>query len=221
MSATRTKRSIPMAVNHKRVDHTTRQHQIAAAARDIINGGGLASLTIQELAAHVGVTEAALYRHVRSKDEILLLLVDEIRESLFQAISEATRTDRNALEKLEHMLQLHLSYVEERRGVSFVIISEALRFGEPRVKTAARRLVDDYVELVGSIISEGKSAGDIAHSVDPEGAAVMFFGMVEASVTRWLFDESLHPLAEKGSVLWGLFESAVRTRISVDTAAAS
>ena len=210
-----------MTVIHKRLDHATRQHQIAAAARDLINAGGLASLTMHELAARVGVTEAALYRHVKSKDEILLLLVGEIRESLFQAISEATKSDRGALEKLEHMLQLHLSYVEARRGVSFVVISEALRFGEPRVKAAARRLVDDYVELVGSIISEGVSAGVIARSVDPEAAGVMFFGMVEASVTRWLFDESLHPLAEKGSALWRMFESAMRPRVSTDSAAAS
>lgn len=198
-----------MALANKRLDHVTRQHQIAAAARDIITEGGLASLTLNELAARVGVTEAALYKHVRNKDEILLLLVSEIRESLFSAISEATSTDRSSLEKLEHMLQLHLSYAETRRGVSFVIISESLRFGVPEVKLAARRLVDDYVNLVSEILKEGQTGGEVDRSIDPEAAAVMFFGMVEASVTRWLFDESLHPLAEKGAAMWRLFRAGV------------
>ncbi len=198
-----------MALANRRLDHVTRQHQIAAAARDIITEGGLTSLTVNELAARVGVTEAALYKHVRNKDEILLLLVSEIRESLFNAISEATSTDRNSLEKLEHMLQLHLSYAETRRGVSFVIISESLRFGIPEVKVAARRLVDEYVGLVAQILEEGQTDGEVDGAIDSEAAAVMFFGMVEASVTRWLFDESLHPLAEKGAAMWRLFRAGV------------
>ncbi|NQW18066.1 MAG: TetR family transcriptional regulator [Chloroflexi bacterium] len=199
-----------------RLDHATRQRQIAAAARDIIIEGGLASLTVNELAGRVGVTEAALYKHVKNKDQILLLLVAEIGESLFSAISEATSTDRNALEKLEHMLQLHLSYAEARRGVSFVIISEALRFGVPEVRSAARRLVDDYVKLVAETIKSGQDAAEIDASADSEAAAVMFFGMVEASVTRWLFDESLHPLEEKGAAMWKLFKAGIQA----DTVAA-
>ncbi len=198
-----------MALANRRFDHATRQHQIAAEARDIITEGGLASLTVNELAARVGVTEAALYKHVRNKDEILLLLVAEIRESLFSAISEATSTDRGALEKLEHMLQLHLSYAETRRGVSFVIISESLRFGVPEVRAAARKLVDDYVDLAAQILKDGQTAGEVDMSVDCEAGAVMFFGMVEASVTRWLFDESMHPLAEKGAAMWRIFRAGV------------
>ncbi len=193
-----------------RLDHATRQHQIAACARDIIIEGGLALLTVNELAGRVGVTEAALYKHVKNKDEILLLLVAEIGESLFAAISEATSSDRSAIEKLEHMLQLHLSYAEARRGVSFVIISEALRFGVPEVRTAARRLVDDYVKLVAEIIQSGQDGGEIDRSADSEAAAVMFFGMVEASVTRWLFDETLHPLEEKGAAMWRLFKAGIQ-----------
>jgi len=166
---------------------------------------------VNELAGRVGVTEAALYKHVKNKDEILLLLVAEIGESLFAAISDATSSDRSAIEKLEHMLQLHLSYAEARRGVSFVIISEALRFGAPEVRTAARKLVDDYVKLVSDIIKSGQDAGEIDRSADSEAAAVMFFGMVEASVTRWLFDESLHPLEEKGAAMWRLFKAGIQT----------
>lgn len=198
-----------MATTQRRFDHETRQHQIAAAAREIVTTRGLTSLTINELAERVGVTEAALYKHVRSKDEVLILLVSDIRASLFSAISDALTPELSPLERLEHLLRLHLSYVKERRGVSFVIISESLRFGEPNVREETRQLVDDYLALVSSIVTEGIRRGEVRHDVDPEAAAVMFFGIVEASVTRWLFDESLHPLAEKGSAMWRLFRSAI------------
>ena len=192
-----------------RLDHKTRQRQIVEAARGLIAAGGVDRLTTRALAEKVGVSEAAVYRHVRSKEEVLLLLVDEIRDSLFSAISRATSSDRTAHEKLERLLRLHLSYVELRRGISFVVITEAMQFQGPKVRAAGRALIEDYLRLVEGIVSEGIARGEIAKSVNPAVAATMFFGMIQTTVTRWLYDAIAHPLTENTSELWRSFKSVV------------
>jgi len=192
-----------------RLDHDTRQRQIVEAAREIIAAGGTEALTVNAIAARVGVSEAALYRHVQGKDEVLLLLVDDIRESLFEEISRATGRDGAALEKLEHLLQLHLSYVESRQGISFVVIAEALQFVERGVGAAVKRLVDDYLEFVEGIVEDGQLRGEIHPDVEASAAATAFFGMVQAKVMRWLFDAKKHPLTESASALWGLFRAGL------------
>ena len=192
-----------------RLDHKTRQRQIVEAARELIAAGGVDRLTTRALAEKVGVSEAAVYRHVRSKEEVLLLLVDEIRDSLFSAISRATSSDRTAHEKLERLLRLHLSYVELRRGISFVVITEAMQFQGPKVRAAGRALIEDYLQLVEGIVSEGIARGEIAKSVNPAVAATMFFGMIQTTVTRWLYDAIAHPLTENTSELWRSFKSVV------------
>jgi AcrR family transcriptional regulator len=181
-----------------RLDHQTRQHQIVEAARGLIASGGIFALTIRGIASKVGVTEAAIYRHVASKEEVILLLIQEVEESLFQAISRATRSDRHALERLEHMLQLHVSYVELRQGISFIVIAEAAQFEEPRVRSAGRRLVEKYLSLVAEIISQGIERDEIDKSVLPDAAA-----------TRWLFDPSTHPLGENAVSMWKLFRTSL------------
>ena len=192
-----------------RLDHQTRQRQIINAARDLIASGGIDALTVRGIASLVGVTEAAIYRHVASKEEVLLLLIQEVEQSLFQAISDATQSDRHALEQLEHMLELHVSYVELRQGISFVVIAEAAQFEEPRVRAAGRRLVEKYLALVSEIICQGVERDEIARTVSPDAAAMIFFGMIQAAVTRWLFDPSLHPLSENAASLWQLFRTAL------------
>ena len=192
-----------------RLDHDTRQRQIVEAAREIIVNGGTEALTVNAIAARVGVSEAALYKHVRGKDEVLRLLVDDIRESLFTEICRATGPDGKALEKLEHLLELHLSYVESRHGISFVLIAEALQFGERGVGAAVRRLVDDYLALVEGIVAEGQQRGEIHPDVKPSAAATAFFGMVQATVMRWLLDAKGHPLTENTSALWWLFRASL------------
>ena len=207
--ATPVPRQSATAVMQTRLDHDTRQRQIVEAAREIITGGGTEALTVNAIAARVGVSEAALYKHVRSKDEVLLLLVDDIRESLFEEICRATGPDGKALEKLEHLLELHLSYVESRQGISFVVITEALQFDGQGVGAAVRRLVDDYLALVERIVVEGQRRGEIHPDVKASAAATAFFGMVQATVMRWLFDAKAHPLTEDASALWRLFRASL------------
>jgi AcrR family transcriptional regulator len=52
--------------------------QIVRAALDLLDDVGLDALTMRRLAERLGVKAASLYRHVRNKDELLVLLGDEI-----------------------------------------------------------------------------------------------------------------------------------------------
>src|SRR5262245_2554362 len=52
--------------------------QIVRAALRLLDEVGLDELTMRRLAERLGVKAASLYRHVRDKDELLVLLGDEI-----------------------------------------------------------------------------------------------------------------------------------------------
>jgi TetR/AcrR family fatty acid metabolism transcriptional regulator len=203
------------------LDHETRLGQIVAAARDLIAGGGVDALTVRGIASKVGVTEAAIYRHVTSKEEVLILLLEEVSASLFSAITEATSEDRGALEQLRHLLQLHFSYTELRKGISFIVIAEAAQFQEPRVRAAGRKLVQKYHELVECIVERGIRRGEIDPAISSKAAATMFFGMVQGSVTRWLLDPAGHPLNENQTALWTLFRSALAPAAMMESAEAA
>ena len=194
------------------LDHETRLNQILASARDLIAGGGVDALTVRGIASKVGVTEAAIYRHVASKEEVLILLLEDVSASLFAAISEATSEDRGAFDQLQHLLQLHFSYTELRKGISFIVIAESAQFQEPRVRAAGRKLVQKYHELVEGMVERGIRRGEIEPSVSPKAAATMFFGMVQGSVTRWLLDPAGHPLNDNAAALWTLFKAALLPR---------
>jgi len=52
--------------------------RIVAAALAVMDEVGVDGLTMRSVADHLGVTAAGLYRHVRAKDELLVMLADEI-----------------------------------------------------------------------------------------------------------------------------------------------
>src|SRR5262245_61282235 len=62
----------------RRKRRTLDQAQVVRAALALLDEVGLDELTMRRLAERLGVKAASLYRHVRSKEELLALLGDEI-----------------------------------------------------------------------------------------------------------------------------------------------
>ncbi len=58
------------------MEFTVRQEEIILKSMEIIAREGIAALTIKNISGKVGVSEAALYRHFKNKDEILLSIFD-------------------------------------------------------------------------------------------------------------------------------------------------
>jgi TetR/AcrR family fatty acid metabolism transcriptional regulator len=57
-------------------EFTDRQIEIMEAATNRISKYGIQNLTIKTLAEDIGLSEPALYRHFKSKNEILLSLLE-------------------------------------------------------------------------------------------------------------------------------------------------
>lgn len=60
----------------------TSRAQILATARTLIDRDGWDTLTIRRLAGELGVGATTLYHHVRNKEDLLLLLLDEYAEQI-------------------------------------------------------------------------------------------------------------------------------------------
>jgi AcrR family transcriptional regulator len=55
---------------------------VTAAARAIVDRDGIETLTMRQVAHELGSSPMAIYRHVRDKDELLVLLLDQLAGEL-------------------------------------------------------------------------------------------------------------------------------------------
>ncbi|MBI4339823.1 MAG: TetR/AcrR family transcriptional regulator [Chloroflexi bacterium] len=192
-----------------RLPHEERQQQIVEMARRIITDQGMEHLTMRALAEEMNVTEAALYRHVRSKQDVILLLLQEIESVLLGAIAKAERHEGTALEKLYMVLKTHVSHAERRKGVSFLVIAEAPSLGDAQVCERVSLLVGRYLATVDRLLGEGQEQGMVHPEVDTGVAARVFFGVVQSNVILWALDHRRYALADSVEGLWAFFLRAL------------
>src|SRR3989304_2012870 len=113
----------------KRQDTLVRQEQIVDPARKLIIRHGSEHVTVRRIAKQVGISEAAIYRHFKTKRDILSLLVNHIDHDLSRDFTTVSTQARTPLDTLGSMLKSHLSAVERRRGVSFPVFAESISLG--------------------------------------------------------------------------------------------
>jgi len=155
-----------------------RRREIADAALRVIAARGLGHFTSLAIAAEVGLTDAALFRHFPSKDAIVDAAVDRVEELLF---AEFPPQADDPLERLGAFFQRRVMVIRQHPGISALVAGDELaKAGSP---AALRRVVGfrrRSVEFVRACIDEAAEGGVLAAGVAPEEATIVVLGSLLA-----------------------------------------
>ena len=83
-------------------------------------------ITTAALAAHLGCSEAALYRHFASKAQMYEGLIQFIESSLFGLINQIASEEKQGLRQVELILAMLLNFAQRNRGMTKVLIGDVL-----------------------------------------------------------------------------------------------
>jgi len=103
----------------EKLDTLVRRRQIAEAAMSLIAQRGLRSLSIAAVARRVGLVPSGIYRHFKSKDEILDAVLDRVEERMLANVAEAMQESTEPLPRLKGILMRHIRWASSCRRRSF------------------------------------------------------------------------------------------------------
>ena len=139
-----------------------RQIEIIEAATKRIDEHGIQDLTIKTLAADLNLSEAALYRHFKSKNEILLGLltyfIEEMKDRLDVILSNK---DRSPSELLKDLFDSQLKTFVQKPSVVSVIFSESIFQFNKELSSTVSSMMELMQNHIESIVKKVKQ---MAHS---------------------------------------------------------
>jgi AcrR family transcriptional regulator len=193
----------------QRENTVVRQKQIVDAARRLIIKQGSEHVTVRKMAKEIGVTEGAIYRHFKSKSDVLSFLVDDIEKTLIADIDNNYTGKLNSLETLKEIIRDHISAVEQRKGISFQVIAEIVSLGDKKLNKKIRRVIDEYIARIKEILAEGIKQGIVQEDIDLDSVAMMFFSMTQGLVNIWALSQYDFNLQQRYKLLWEVFVKVV------------
>jgi len=196
----------------QRKSTTIRKQQIMEAARKLIIKKGSEHLTVRAIASVVNITEAAIYRHFKSKREILSFLMTHITDDMLQEFESQSGTNSQSLETVNAILKQHLSGIEQRRGMSFQVIAEIISLGDKKLNREVYEKLNLYIDRLRGLLCEGARQGCIRDDIDHGAAALLLFGMIQGLVNIWALGNYSFDLPDKFNALWDIYQKAITSR---------
>jgi AcrR family transcriptional regulator len=142
--------------------------RILAAAEDVIRRFGPAKATVVDLARALGVSHAAVYRHVATKAELRDLVVGRWVEATMQPLRAIAALPGPAPQRLRRLLDALIA-LKRRRSADDPELFAAYRTLAGDAQSVASAHIEELVGLTAMIIRSGVKEGTF-RTIDPESA---------------------------------------------------
>jgi AcrR family transcriptional regulator len=194
----------------KRQRTEIRKRQIVEAARKLIIKRGSEHVTIRGLSKEVGISEAAVYRHFKSKRDILSFLADYITDAMMEDLNKIKEHSGSSLELIDETLKHHFSAIEQRKGMTFLVLAEIISFGDKKLNKQVAGNIDRYLAIIEDLLSKGAASGLVRTDIHLPDVSLLLFGMIQGLVNVWALNNFSFDLMEKYTSLWAVFRRGVQ-----------
>lgn len=162
-----------------------RRRQIAQAALEIIAEDGLGKFTTAAIASRVGLSDGALFRHFKSKKEIVLAAIDLMRELFFEDYPQDVD---DPLDRLGLMLRRRLSVLLERPFLVRLMFSRQLAQASGGVgQDLVGKMQARTVMFIRDCLEDAKKRDMLNQGVSVEQLTLLVHGFVFAVANREMF----------------------------------
>jgi TetR/AcrR family transcriptional regulator len=118
-----------------------REEILQSLALMLESSDGSQRITTAKLAASVGVSEAALYRHFPSKTRMFDSLIEFIEDSLITRINLILKDEKDTTARLRLIVLLILGFGERNPGLTRILTGHALMFEQDRLQGRINQLL--------------------------------------------------------------------------------
>jgi TetR/AcrR family transcriptional regulator len=166
-----------------------RKAQILQALAQMLENPTAEKITTAALAARLQVSEAALYRHFSGKAQMFEGLIDFIEQTLFGLINKIASEEKSGLRQLEATIAVLLGFAQKNRGMTRVLIGDALVSEDERLQLRINQLHDRIEATLKQAMRFGATQHEVDADADVTAQANLLMSFV---VGRW------HQFAKSG-----------------------
>jgi AcrR family transcriptional regulator len=149
---------MPRGIPLTEIEQNKRRHEIFAASMHLFLEKGFQETTMQEIAAAAGMGKSTLYDYFKTKDEILLSVVEDAFYDLTELAKQITNQDIPAVEKIHRILHAYLEFLLTNKEFYIQMIYEVQRLDlESQRRLQARRHV--YQDLLCGLVEDAIREG--------------------------------------------------------------
>lgn len=180
------------------MDLTERQLEIIETASRRIDNYGIQSLTTKNLAADIGLSEPALYRHFKGKDDILTHLLDYFKNELKERIITVLNSEVEGVNELRAIFSSQLQALAEKPAIVSVVFSEGIFHYDKNLSKKVKEMMGMMQDFIKANIEVGQETGQYKSLLSASALTTIITGSMRMVVLKWKLSGNKSDLEKDG-----------------------
>jgi AcrR family transcriptional regulator len=194
-----------------RLSRGERMEQTLEVAHRLFAERGFAAVTMDDIAAEIGVTKPLLYNYFGNKERLYIACMERAGDALFTTIGEAVGGTTSPGDALNAGLRAFFAFLDADRAAWAVLFDETLpQSGEvaERVAVYRGRILEQVAVSLLAQLPERRRA---SARIEVEALSTALLGAAEALARWWLRTEAVSA-QEAAELLISTMEPGLRQR---------
>jgi AcrR family transcriptional regulator len=167
-----------------------RKQQILDAAEKVFTHKGLDEARMDDIAEGTGLSKGTLYLYFKSKEDLIIAILDRIFRGLFEQLEARKGNELSATEAIWRFTdEATRDYKRMLHMVPIAYEFLALAFRNKTVQKALKQYFNLYMVALVPIIQRGIDSGEF-REVDAQEVAIAAGAIFEGTVLLWVYDKS-------------------------------
>ena len=179
-----------------------RKQHILQALAAMLEAAPNTRITTAKLAASVGVSEAALYRHFPSKTKMFEGLIAFAEETLFSRIGRLSEEQVGAVARCSGLLRLYIEFCERNPGITRLLTGRALTGEASQLHHQVAQLYDRLETHLRQYLREAELREGIRTRIPVAAAANLLLASAEGKVNLYCRSDFSRPPTEGWADQW-------------------
>lgn len=178
-----------------------RQLEIIEAAGQLVTEDGFAALTTKRLAERMHFTEAALYRHFKSKEEILVTMLNHLAENIDERLGRLAVEHAVPVERVRAMFDSQFTYFQKNPQYLMAIFATGMLEASHGIDTGIERIMVVKRRHLLNAIKDGQRSGIFTSEHSAETLSHILMGTFRLHMLQWRMSGRSFDVRRKGMAL--------------------
>jgi AcrR family transcriptional regulator len=168
-----------------------RKDQIMNAAEEVFAQKGFSDARMDDIAEETGLSKGTLYLYYKSKDDLIISILDRIFQREFRVFENLDLTSMSATDAIWNFTETTSKDVKMMvRLLPITYEFMGLAFRNKFVQKAFKTYLNHYLDILIPIIQHGIDAGEF-RPADAKEVAIAMGAILEGTLLLWVYDNSL------------------------------
>lgn len=198
------------SIGYSIMDITPRQLEILQATAELLSCQGVQSLTIKNVASKTGFGESALYRHFKSKEEILYTMLRYMISNTKTRLETITLEENSPEEKLRIFVQTQVSYFSSNRHFLIAMFSEGLLTENKALNGLVLEMLNTIRPFLLAIMKQGQAMEMFRADVSAENLTMVMMGTMRLQMLQWRLSNFEFDINERSGQMLNVITTLIK-----------